>query len=92
MGGIDYLRRVVIDDCLGLCAELKAAMARHVESYRCEWKATIDDPQRVARFRTFVNSDEADPTGVFITERGQPRPAYRHEKPDPLRLALGGAR
>jgi nitrite reductase (NADH) large subunit len=90
-GGIDYLRRVVIDDCLGLCAEFEADMAGHVESYHCEWKATIDDPARMARFRTFVNSDEADPNIVFVTERGQPRPAYHHEKPDPAVLALGGA-
>jgi len=79
-GGIDYLRRVVIDDCLGLCAEFEADMVRHVAAYECEWRATIEDPQRLARFRTFVNSDEADPNIVFLTERGQPRPAYAHEK------------
>ncbi len=90
-GGIDYLRRVVMDDCLGLCAELEADMARHVASYRCEWKATIEDPKRLARFRTFVNSDEADPNVVFVTERGQPRPAYAHEKPDPALVALDSA-
>ena len=90
-GGIDYLRRVVIDDCLGLAAEFEADMARHVESYRCEWKATIEDPARMARFRTFVNSDDSDPNIVFVTERGQPRPAFPDEKPDPA-LALGVGR
>jgi nitrite reductase (NADH) large subunit len=89
-GGIDYLRRVVIDDALGICAELEADMAHHVETYECEWKATIDDPERMARFRTFVNSDETDPNVVFVTERGQPRPAYLHEKPDPALLHIGG--
>ncbi|MEN3314209.1 MAG: nitrite reductase large subunit [Acidimicrobiaceae bacterium] len=82
-GGIDYLRSVVIDDALGLCAELEADMARHVATYECEWKATIDDPDRVARFRTFVNSDDIDPNVVFVPERNQHRPAYLHEKPDP---------
>jgi nitrite reductase (NADH) large subunit len=90
-GGVDYLRRVVIDDCLGLAGELEADMARHVASYRCEWTETIDDPARMARFRTFVNSSEADPNIVFITERGQPRPARRHEKPDPAVYAFGSA-
>jgi len=85
-GGIDYLRRVVVDDCLGLAHELEAAMERHVVGYRCEWKATIEDPQRMARFRTFINAEETDPNVVFITERGQPRPAYAHEKPDPALL------
>jgi nitrite reductase (NADH) large subunit len=66
-------------------------MARHVASYRCEWTETIDDPARMARFRTFVNSAEADPNIVFITERGQPRPARRHEKPDPAVYAFGSA-
>ncbi|MDQ6909742.1 MAG: nitrite reductase large subunit NirB [Actinomycetota bacterium] len=91
-GGIDYLRSVVIDDCLGICAELEADMARHVEAYACEWKETIESPERMARFRTFVNSDDADPNVVFVTERGQPRPAYPHEKPDPVPATLGGAR
>jgi len=87
-GGIDYLRSVVIDDALGICAELEADMAHHVATYECEWKATIDDPERVARFRTFVNSDDTDSNVVFVPERGQHRPAYLHEKPDPALTAV----
>ncbi len=86
-GGIDYLRGVVIDDSLGVCAELEADMAHHVTTYECEWKATIEDPERVARFRTFVNSDDDDPNVVFVPERNQHRPAYLHEKPDPALTA-----
>ncbi len=88
-GGIEYLRRVVIDDVLGICADLEADMARHVDSYECEWKAVVNDPERMERFRTFVNSDEEDPNVVFVTERGQIRPAYAHEKQDPALLAIG---
>ncbi len=44
-GGIDYLRSVIIDDALGICAELEADMARHVDTYECEWKAVVDDPE-----------------------------------------------
>src|SRR6185369_14247062 len=55
-GGIEYLRQVLIEDSLGLCAELEADMARIVDSYRCEWRATLEDPVKLARFRTFVNS------------------------------------
>jgi nitrite reductase (NADH) large subunit len=54
-GGIDHVRRVVVDDSLGIGAELEEAMARHVERYRCEWADTLADPARLARFRTFVN-------------------------------------
>ena len=79
-GGLDHLKAVVIDDVLGIGAELEAEMDRHVAEYECEWAATIGDPQKVRRFRTFVNSDEADPNVVFVTERGQRRPAFPHEK------------
>ncbi|MGH8908418.1 MAG: nitrite reductase large subunit NirB [Egibacteraceae bacterium] len=90
-GGIDHLRKVIIDDSLGICADLEADMARHVATYECEWKATIESPERMRRFRTFVNSDETDPNLVFIPDRGQHRPAYLHEKPDPALLAAGQA-
>ncbi|MGH3331600.1 MAG: nitrite reductase large subunit NirB, partial [Nocardioidaceae bacterium] len=42
-GGMDRVRAVVVDDALGLGAELEAAMARHVDSYVDEWRATLDD-------------------------------------------------
>jgi nitrite reductase (NADH) large subunit len=74
-GGIDHLRRVIVDDVLGIGAELDAQMQRHVETYRCEWKEAIESPEVLARFRTFVNTDEPDPSIVFIRERGQKRPA-----------------
>ncbi|HEV8296179.1 MAG TPA: nitrite reductase large subunit NirB, partial [Acidimicrobiales bacterium] len=73
-GGVEYLRSVVLDDVLGIGAELDAAMEHHVATYECEWKATIESPERLRRFRTFVNSDEPDPYVRFEEERGQPRP------------------
>jgi nitrite reductase (NADH) large subunit len=75
-GGLDRVREVVVDDALGLGAELEAAMARHVGSYFDEWKATIEDPTKLARFVSFVNApDTPDPNISFTTERGQIRPA-----------------
>ncbi|MDP9402379.1 MAG: nitrite reductase large subunit NirB [Actinomycetota bacterium] len=82
-GGIDHIRRVVVDDALGIAGELEAEMARHVESYRCEWRETIEDPERMRRFRTFVNADEPDPDVVFVPQRGQIRPAFPAEKAGP---------
>jgi nitrite reductase (NADH) large subunit len=70
-GGIAFVRRVVLDDELGIGAELEADMARHVASYRCEWAETLDDPVRLARFRTYVNSDDPDPTVRRREVRGQ---------------------
>lgn len=85
-GGIDYLRQVIIDDSLGIAAELEADMDRHVASYECEWTATINDPERVRRFRSFINDDRPDPSIVMLPERKQRRPAYRHEKPVPVEV------
>ncbi|HTS80545.1 MAG TPA: nitrite reductase large subunit NirB [Myxococcaceae bacterium] len=81
-GGIEYLRQVLIEDSLGICAELEADMARIVGSYRCEWKATIEDPAKLARFRTFVNSPAPDPSLVRVPQRAQHRPATWEEKAD----------
>ncbi len=75
-GGLDRVREVVVDDALGLGAELEAEMARHVGSYVDEWKATLDDPEKLGRFVSFVNApDTPDPSISFARERGQIRPA-----------------
>ena len=78
-GGVDYLRGVIMDDSLGLCADLDAAMARHVGSYEDEWAAALADPATPGRFRTFVNADTRDTGLQWVEERGQLRPAQRHE-------------
>ncbi|WP_166665905.1 MULTISPECIES: nitrite reductase large subunit NirB [Pseudonocardia] len=75
-GGLDHLRSVIVDDSLGICAELDAAMARHVESYADEWAGVLDDPAKLSRFVSFVNAPDApDPTIRFVQERGQNVPA-----------------
>ena len=80
-GGLDRVREVVIDDALGLGAELEAAMARHVDTYFDEWAATLDDPEKLARFVSFVNApDTPDPNITFGEERGQIRPADRRAR------------
>ncbi len=79
-GGLDYLKQVVIEDQLGIAAELETDMARIIGSYECEWRKAINDPQTLKRFRHFVNSDRSDDNVVFINERGQIRPASRSER------------
>jgi nitrite reductase (NADH) large subunit len=74
-GGIDYVRKVVCEDSLGIGAELEADMQRHVETYACEWKEAIETPEILKRFRHFVNSDEPDSGVAFVEERGQAIPA-----------------
>lgn len=79
-GGLDYLKEVVIEDTLGLGDELERQMAKLVDSYQCEWKTTIEDPQKLKRFRQFVNADAPDSHIVFVEERGQPRPVSDAER------------
>jgi nitrite reductase (NADH) large subunit len=73
-GGIEQLRRVIIDDALGICDELDAAMAHHVDSYACEWAETLADPARLERFKPFVNTDSLDETAQYVRIRGQRQP------------------
>ncbi|PKV85606.1 nitrite reductase large subunit NirB [Streptomyces sp. TLI_146] len=74
-GGLKHVKDVVVDDSLGICDELEALMATHVSAYRDEWAETVEDPERLARFVSFVNAPGTpDPTVRFVPERGQIKP------------------
>lgn len=79
-GGLDYLKEVVIEDSLGICAELEAQMQHVVDAYECEWKVAVTNSDSRKRFRQFVNSDKRDQNIEFVEERGQIRPATANEK------------
>ncbi|NEX59575.1 nitrite reductase large subunit NirB [Noviherbaspirillum galbum] len=79
-GGLDYLKEVILDDKLGLAAELEADMQYVVDTYACEWKNAVTDPETRKRFRQFVNSDQQDHHVMFVEERGQIRPATPDER------------
>ncbi|MFK3707117.1 nitrite reductase large subunit NirB [Klebsiella sp. NPDC088457] len=72
-GGLDYLREVILEDRLGIGEELEQEMARVVASYQCEWQTTLNDPQRLALFRSYVNSEQPDEAVQRQTLRGQPQ-------------------
>jgi nitrite reductase (NADH) large subunit len=75
-GGLDRVREVVVDDVLGLGTELEAAMAAHVDGYFDEWRATLEDPEKLARFVSFVNAPGTPDPGIsFDTTRDQIVPA-----------------
>jgi len=75
-GGLDYLKQVVLEDSLGLGEELEQHMEDLVNSYQCEWKTAIEDPDKRKRFREYVNAPErADPVQQWTVERDQRRPA-----------------
>ncbi|WP_426998671.1 nitrite reductase large subunit NirB [Pseudarthrobacter sp. N5] len=80
-GGLKHVEDVVVKDSLGIAAELEASMDKHVDNYEDEWAATLKDPERLRRFRSFVNApDQKDDSISFVPERGQIRPATAEEK------------
>ncbi|KAI8079951.1 uncharacterized protein BX664DRAFT_362080 [Halteromyces radiatus] len=74
-GGIAYLRKVVIDDYLGIAQQLENHMHQLIGAYQCEWTTVVRDPKLRAHFKPFVNSQQDDEMIEMIEERGQRRPA-----------------
>ncbi|WP_016955419.1 nitrite reductase large subunit NirB [Catenovulum agarivorans] len=70
-GGIEYLHEVIVEDKLGICEELEADMARVIDTYECEWKKTLNSPERLKRFAHFINSDLTDDNLAYVEMRGQ---------------------
>jgi len=74
-GGLDYLKQVVIDDHLQIADSLETQMQQVINSYQCEWKTTLENPQHLKRFRSFVNDEQQDQSLSFVEQRGQKFPA-----------------
>ncbi|WP_018342775.1 nitrite reductase large subunit NirB [Cytophaga aurantiaca] len=74
-GGIEYLREVIINDSLGLNSQFEKELQLLVDTYHCEWKEVVENPELRKRFSTFINSDESDETMAFTEMRTQKKPA-----------------
>jgi nitrite reductase (NADH) large subunit len=73
-GGIHYLRNVVVENGLGMADQWEREMQQLVDSYKCEWKEAIENPEIRKRFNHFVNApEEKDPTVQFESMREQKR-------------------
>ena len=82
-GGLDHIRDVVIDDSLGIAADLEAFVEAHVDAYQDEWAAVLSDPEKLRRFVSFVNAPESpDPPVQCGHDHGRkiplPMPALVH--------------
>lgn len=74
-GGLDHIRQVVCEDSLGIGDDLEQFIARHVDDYTDEWKAVLDDPEKLRRFVSFVNAPGSpDPTVQFQKQDGRTVP------------------
>lgn len=90
-GGVDHVRDVVVNDTLGLADDLERAMAVHVDTYEDEWAATLKDPERLRKFRTFINAPDSPDVGFpRVEERGQLRPATAEELANPTTVLVSG--
>jgi nitrite reductase (NADH) large subunit len=71
-GGLSYLKNVIINDSLGICAQLEEEMQGLVDSFHCEWKEVVQNQELRKRFVHFVNAPEAkDPSVIFDPMREQ---------------------
>lgn len=74
-GGLEKLRKVIVDDELGICAQLDKDMQALVGTYECEWTRVVNEPQRRKQFRQHVNTSAKTRDIELIEERQQTRAA-----------------
>lgn len=70
-GGLDYLKQVVLDDSLGLGEQLENQMQRVVDTYQCEWKSTLENEDKLRKFRPFINHEQGSVSLPYQRLRGQ---------------------
>ncbi|WP_036383743.1 nitrite reductase large subunit NirB [Muricauda sp. MAR_2010_75] len=73
-GGIEQLKKIVVDDSLNIAEELEVEMQSLVDKYECEWKQAVENEEIKKRFSHFVNTDERDDNIVFVPMREQKMP------------------
>ncbi|MGJ5643375.1 nitrite reductase large subunit NirB [Formosa sp. S-31] len=73
-GGLEQLKKVVIDDSLSIGEDLEREMQGLVNAYECEWKQVIESEEKKMRFKHFINSDDSDDNLVFVPMRDQKMP------------------
>src|SRR3546814_18703875 len=72
-GGLDRVRETVIDDALGLGAELEAEMASHVETYFDERKASIEAGAKMSTFGSVANGSGVPDANICRPHADEPR-------------------
>ena len=73
-GGMSYLKNVIIEDSLGMVDQWEREMQALVDSYSCEWKEVVENPELRQRFVHFVNAPrKKDPELQFTEMREQTR-------------------
>jgi len=86
-GGLKHVQDVVINDSLGINDQLEADMQHIVDTYKCEWKETVNNPEKLKLFHHYANAEGNDPVKL-VQVRGQIQPApwkdYQPLKAEPV--------
>ncbi|KAI0459243.1 nitrite reductase [Xylaria acuta] len=80
-GGLKYLKEVILEDKLGICASLEAQMQELVDSFFDEWAEAVKDPAIASKFQQFANTTETLETAEVEQDRGQSRPVFWPAEP-----------
>ena len=98
-GGLEHLKRVVVDDALGIGAQLERDMQQLVDRYALRvGRGGARSANAGPRSATSPTRRAADPAPAFVRERGQRRPAdwptraaaARHRRCRATRRGCGG--
>ncbi|SEC23497.1 nitrite reductase (NADH) large subunit [Tenacibaculum sp. MAR_2009_124] len=73
-GGVEQLKKVVVEDSLNIGEDLEKEMQFLVDAYECEWKQVIESEEEKSRFKHFLNSEDRDDNLVFVPLREQKMP------------------
>ncbi|KAI1155626.1 nitrite reductase [Nemania diffusa] len=80
-GGLAYLKAVILEDKLGICASLESQMQALVDSFFDEWAEAVADPAIASKFQQFANTAETLETAETEVDRGQSRPVFWPSEP-----------
>ncbi|KAI3320244.1 nitrite reductase [Xylariaceae sp. AK1471] len=75
-GGLKYLKEVILEDKLGICASLESQMQELVDSFFDEWAEAVKNPMIASKFQQFANTTETLETVELDQDRGQSRPVF----------------
>jgi nitrite reductase (NAD(P)H) len=75
-GGLKYLKEVILEDKLGICASLESQMQELVDSFFDEWAEAVKNPAIASKFQQFANTTETLETVELDRDRGQSRPVF----------------
>ncbi|KAI0103040.1 nitrite reductase [Nemania sp. FL0031] len=75
-GGLKYLKEVILEDKLGICASLESQMQELVDSFFDEWAEAVKNPTIASKFQQFANTSETLETAEVEMDRGQSRPVF----------------